>query len=207
MRIGGTKGVDGKKITKMVDEKQVVFYSEKYDRKAKADRAVVIAKANDLIKNPGQYTRATAYGAAGYIKNLKFDKTSGEIIETAGLLKLDHEKIRQEELFDGYYLIVTSEYQETDDRIIDMYRGLWKIEESFRVIKSDLEARPVYLSTQEHIDAHFLTCFVSLVIVRILEFLTKNKFSAGRILASLSKTECTFLKQNYYLFDYYFGCR
>ena len=69
-------------------------------------------------------------------------------------------KLREEEALDGYYVIITSEYEESSDRIIEMYRGLWKIEESFRVTKSDLEARPVFVSREDHIQAHFLTCFV-----------------------------------------------
>lgn len=84
-----------------------------------------------------------------------------------------------------------------------MYRGLWKIEESFKVTKSELEARPVYVWTREHIEAHFLTCFVALTIARILEMKLNGKYSVGRILESLSKSECSLVQQNYYLFDYY----
>jgi transposase len=193
----------GKKIKKVVDEKQVVFYSEKYSKRAKADRAATIAKAQDLISDPGKYTRATSYGAAAYVKNIDFDKKTGEILETSKALMLDLEKLKEEEALDGYYVIVTSEYKETDDRIIDMYRGLWKIEETFRVTKSDLEARPVYVSRKDHIHAHFLTCFVSLVIARILEMKTEHKYSIAKMLESLGKAECTHLQQNYYLFDYY----
>ncbi|MDD4761119.1 MAG: transposase [Bacteroidaceae bacterium] len=74
----------------------------------------------------------------------------------------------------SYYVIVTSEMEENDDRIIEIYRGLWKIEEAFKVTKSDLEARPVFVSTKEHIEAHFLTCFVALTIARILEMKTST---------------------------------
>lgn len=112
-------------------------------------------------------------------------------------------KLREEEALDGYYVIITSEYEESSDRIIEMYRGLWKIEESFRVTKSDLEARPVFVSREDHIQAHFLTCFVSLVIARILEMKLDHRYSITRILGSLAKAECSHLKQNYYLFDYY----
>ncbi|MBS4192801.1 transposase [Bacillus sp. FJAT-49705] len=99
--------------------------------------------------------------------------------------------------------MVTSEYKERVVRIIDMYRGLWRIEESFRVTKSDLEARPVFVSTEEHIQAHFLTCFIALTIARIIEHKLDHKYSIGRILESLAKAEYTHLKQNYYLFDYF----
>ena len=90
-----------------------------------------------------------------------------------------------------------------DDKIIDMYRGLWKIEDSFKLTKSELEARPVYVWTKEHIEAHFLTCFVALTLMRILEMKLENKYSSGRIIESLSKAECDLLQQNYYYFVYY----
>lgn len=192
----------GKKLKKTVDEKQVVFYSQKYDRRAKADRADAIAKAQDLIAHPGKYTRATSHGAAAYIKNIDFDKDTGEIISTGKVLQLDEEKLKEEEALDGYYIIVSSEMDETDDRIIEMYRGLWRIEESFRVTKSDLEARPVFVSTQDHIEAHFLTCFVSLVIARILEMKMGHKYSITKMLDSLRKAKCSYAQQNYYLFNY-----
>ena len=193
----------GKKLMKNVDEKQVVFYSEKYDKRAKAERAATIAKAQDLMAHPGKYTRATSHGAAGYIKNIDFDKETGEILKTSKTLELDLEKLQAEEALDGYYVIVTSEYKESSDQIIEMYRGLWKIEESFRVTKSDLEARPVYVSREDHIQAHFLTCFVALVIARVIEMKTEHKYSITKILESLGKAEGTHLQQNYYLFDYY----
>jgi transposase len=193
----------GKKIKKSVDEKQIVFYSEKYDKRAKAERASAIAKAQDLITNPGKYTRATSHGAAGYVKNIDFDKETGEILKPSKVLELDFDKLNEEEALDGYYIIITSEYKESSDRIIEMYRGLWRIEESFRVTKSDLEARPVFVSREEHIQAHFLTCFVSLVIARILEIKLDHKYSITRILESLAKAGCSHVKQNYYLFDYY----
>lgn len=193
----------GKKMKKVVDEKQVVFYSEKYDKRAKAERAAAISKAQDLIANPGKYSRATSYGAAGYVKNIDYDKETGEILTPSKALKLDLDKLREEEALDGYYVIITSEYKETSDRIIEMYRGLWKIEESFRVTKTDLEARPVFVSRKDHIEAHFLTCFVALVIARILELKLDHKYSITKVLESLAKSECTHLQQNYYLFDYY----
>lgn len=193
---------DGGKMEKAVHEKQVVFYSEKYDMRAKAERALIIAKAQDLIDSPGKYSRATSYGAASYVKNLKFDKKTGEILDTGVALLLDRDKIREDEALDGYYMIVTSEQHESDDWVIDTYRGLWKIEESFRVIKSELEARPVHVSRPDHVEAHFLICFIALVIARLLEMMMKRQYSIGAILESLGNAECTYLQQNYYLFDY-----
>jgi transposase len=194
----------GRKIKKKADEKQVIFYSKKYAAKAKAERAAAIEKAKDLVRSPGKYNKSTSYGAAKYVKNLSFDPKTGEILDNVKqALAFDEDKLRQEEKLDGYYAIVTSEWKESDDRIIEIYRGLWKIEESFKVTKSDFEARPVYLSTPEHIEAHFLTCFVALVISRILEHRLGGKYCVGKMLESLGKASCTHIQENYYLFDYF----
>lgn len=193
----------GKKLKKTVHEKQVVFWSEKYAKRAKADRAAAIAKAQDLAKNPGSYTRATSHGAAKYVKKIDYDKDTGEILTSSSVLELDEKKLREEEALDGYYVLVTSEMDKSDDEIIDIYRGLWRIEESFKVTKSELEARPVYVWTREHIEAHFLTCFVALAIARILEMKLERKYSIGKLLDTLFKCQCSKLQQNYYVFDYY----
>lgn len=193
----------GRKIKKQVDEKQVVFWSEKYAKRTKAEREAVLAKARDLAAHPGSYTRATSYGAAKYIKKVEYDKETGEILTASSILDIDEALIKEEEALDGYYMLLTSEMETPDDKIIDMYRGLWRIEESFKLTKSELEARPVYVWTREHIEGHFLTCFVALTIARILEMKLGHKYSSGRILDSLSKAECSFIQQNYYLFDYY----
>ena len=182
-------------------QKQVVYWSSKYAAKQKKERDLVIAKAKDLIANPRKYNRATSVGAAGYINNIKFVKDTGEIPDGLSLsLKLD--KIAEEEKYDGYYSIVTSELKLSDAEIIKIYGGLWEIEESFRIIKSEFRARPVYVSTEEHIDAHFLICFVSLLIFRILEYKLGNKFTTREIRNSLMELSCSHLTENYYLFDF-----
>ncbi len=194
---------NGKKIKKQVDEKQIVFWSRKYAIRAKAEREATLSKARDLAKHPGKYTKATSYGAAKYIKKVDYDKETGEILTASSVLDINEDLIRKEEALDGYYLLLTSEMDTPDDRIIDIYRGLWRIEESFKITKSELEARPVYVWTNEHIEAHFLTCFVALTLSRILEMKLEHKYSAGRILESLSKASCSLLQHNYYMFDYF----
>jgi transposase len=130
-------------------------------------------------------------------------KQTGEIIEAASTLSFNEETLAEEEKYDGYYVIVTSRHQETDDWIISTYKELWRIEETFRVTKSELEARPVYVSREDHIQAHFLTCFVALVIVRLLQNKVSKKYSARRILESLSKTCCSNIHENLFVFDYF----
>ncbi len=92
----------------------------------------------------------------------------------------------------------------SDKEIRDTYRGLWEIEESFKVIKSEFRARPVYLrlNREDHINAHFLICFVSLIIMRILEYRLDKQFSVKKLRESLLRYSCSHLDQNYYLFDY-----
>jgi len=116
--------------------------------------------------------------------------------------EFNENKLKEEEKFDGYYAIVTSEWKESDDKIIEIYRGLWKIEESFKITKSDLEARPVHVSRQDRIEAHFLTCFISLVLSRIIQHRLNNKYCVSKILESLRKVSCSHNKENIYLFDY-----
>lgn len=199
------KDKDGKtvKIKKNVDEQQVVFWSADYAKRAKAERQPAIDKARDLIGNVQKYNKKNCVGASKYVKHLVFDKNTGEIIETKSQLSLDEDKIAKEEKLDGYYMIVSSEFDKTPDEIIDIYRGLWRIEETFKVTKSELDARPVYVSRKEHIEAHFLTCYIALVLSRVLQHKLDKKYSVGKILESLSKCNCSNIHENYYLFDYY----
>jgi hypothetical protein len=126
-----------------IDEKQVVFYSTDDNSKAKAKRKAALVKAWDLVNNPSKYNKTISYGVMKYMKNLVSDPNTGEIMTTRQKPFFDEEKLYQEEKFDGYYAIVTSE---------------WK--------KNDLEAHPVYLSRNDHIQVHFIICFVALVIAR-----------------------------------------
>jgi len=136
------------------------------------------------------------------VKNIEFDSKTGEVKETKSAPVFDEEKIREEEKWDGYYAIVTSELDKTDEEIIEIYRGLWKIEESFKVTKSCLEARPVHVTRKDHIQAHFLICFVALVIIRLLENQLDNRFSAQKLAESLSSATGYFLTENLYHFGY-----
>jgi transposase len=192
----------GKKVKKTVYEKQVVFWGRKYALKAQAEREEVLKKAHDLAANPQKYTKAAAYGAAKYVKNLKFDEKTGEVLEVKERLILDSAKVAEEEKYDGYYAIVTSEMDMSDTEVIETYRGLWEIEETFRVTKGVLETRPVYVSLKDHINAHFLTCFIALTILRIIQKKTGKLYSAEKIVECLNKISCSNEQENIYLFDY-----
>jgi transposase len=193
---------NGRITKKTVDEKQVVFWSKKYFDKARAERAAVLEKARDLIANPNKYTKATSYGAAAYVGGIEFDKETGEVISAGKILSLDMDKIASEEKFDGYYAIVTSELDMPDKEIIGTYRGLWEIEETFKITKSELDARPVYVRLRDHIEAHFLTCFIALTVLRVIQKKTGHRHTTADILECIRKTECINEDGNIYLFGY-----
>ncbi len=193
---------NGKTETKTVYEKQIVFWSRKYFQKARSERAEVLAKAESLLADPKKFNKATSYGAAAYINNLEYDKQTGEILNTGKSLSLNNKKIEEEEKFDGYYSIVTSELNMTTNEIIDTYRGLWEIEETFKITKSDLESRPVYVRDEEHINAHFLSCFIALTILRLIQKKSHKEYSAEKIIDCLNKIECMHEHENIYLFNY-----
>lgn len=196
---GLTKSGNVKKQTITVDQKQMVYYSQKYADKQKRDRQMVIEKAKDLIKNPSAYTKATSYGAAGYINNINFDKETG-VVSNGSELSLNLEKIKEDERFDGYYSIVTSEEHLSDLELRNIYKGLSKIEETFKITKSEFNARPINVRLEDHIDAHFLICFISLVIIRLLQYDINNKYTIKNILEKIKNFKCTHETGNIYKF-------
>lgn len=195
---GKTTNGNKKRETILVDQKQMVYYSRKYADKQKRDRETIIKKATDLINHPELYTKATSYGVAGYVNNLKFVKETGEIADASNL-SLNLERIKEEEKYDGYYSIVTSEENLSDIEIRNIYRGLSKIEETFKVTKSGLEARPVWVSRADHIESHFLSCFISLIIIRLLEIKLDNKYSFKKIIQTIRNYTSNHIEHDVYL--------
>lgn len=182
-------------------QKQMVYYSEKYAKKIQREREILVEKAKKLISNPGHFTQANTHGVKKYINNLAFIKETGEIADASNL-SLNEAILAEEALYDGYYSIVTSELNLSDKEIRDIYRGLWKIEESFKVAKSTLETRPVYVWLTEHIESHFLICFISLIIMRLLEQQLDGKYSTQKIADSLKNYTCTKEAHDIYKFAY-----
>jgi transposase len=196
-----------KKVT--VDQRQIIFYSEKYAVRSKLKREQVVKKAQQIIANTAAYTSATSYGALKYVKNVEVDKKTGEIKPSKGKPAFDMDKLLEDEKYDGYYAIVTNLFNEgkhygkfDDDDIIDIYHGLWRIEDNFRVSKSDLEARPIYLSRKDRINAHFLICFICMVIIQLIRKRTDYRHSPAKLIEAMNKISCSNEDGNLYLFDY-----
>ena len=101
---------------------------------------------------------------------MQIDKETGEILDTKTHLSIDMAKVEEYMALLGYYTIMTSEINKSDREIINKYHGLSRIEDSFRITKSDLEGRPVYVSNPDHINAHFLVCFIALTMIRLIQY-------------------------------------
>lgn len=185
-----------------IDQKQMAYYSEKYAKKQKHDRDIMVARAKDLIKHQKKYDKITAAGSGAYIQNIAFDKSTGEIIESRELV-LDEAKIAEEEKYDGYYSIVTSELKMSDHEMRETYRGLARIEETFKISKTEFESRPVFVWTNEHIEGHFATCFTALVLIRLLQSKLGSRYPIGKTIESLRKYNCTQIGTTLYQFVYY----
>ncbi len=185
-----------------IDQKQMAYYSEKYAKKQKHDRDIMVARAKDLIKHQKKYDKITAAGSGAYIQNIAFDKSTGEIIESRELV-LDEAKIAEEEKYDGYYSIVTSELKMSDHEMRETYRGLARIEETFKISKTEFESRPVFVWTNEHIEGHFATCFTALVLIRLLQSKLGSRYPIGKTIESLRKYNCTQIGSTLYQFVYY----
>ena len=201
LKTDGGKRKKGPRIT----EKQVAFYSPKYDKRAKKERERALSKARELICSPGKLKAMFDRSAARYVKGIAYDG-NGEVVEGNTALIFDDARLAKEETLDGYYIISTSEVEMTDDAVITAYRGLWKIEESFRVMKSLLSGRPVYLTRKDRIEAHFLICFIALLIMRILEHKTAHAYSSEAIANTLKKASGTHLGDNWWIFDHRDDC-
>ena len=121
--------------------------------------------------------------------------SNGEIADEV-TLSLDENLINEEAKYDGYYGIVTNLEDEAKD-IIKVASGRWEIEECFRILKTDFKARPVYLQRDDRIKAHFLSCFVALFFLRVLEYKTKHKYTTNELLDTLRSYNLTKINEGY----------
>lgn len=145
-------------------------------------------KLNKALKSLGNNAFTIKHAYDEYIKNL-YTTENGEVADTVNR-SIDYEKAKEDAKFDGYFAIVTSELDYDYSKILEVYSGLWRIEESFRITKSQFEARPIFVRTQKHIEGHFLICFISLLLIRMLQLKMNYSLSAERIIEALNTSMC-----------------
>ncbi|MBI9095369.1 MAG: IS1634 family transposase [Sphaerochaeta sp.] len=188
----------GKKQKLKVDVMRfVIGYSQKYADRAREERERVIEKAARIAET-GQFFGSS--DSRKYVKSTPFSKEDGEKLEVEYIHELDMEKIEKDGRFDGYHAVMTSELDMQPEKVIRQYRGLWEIEETFRISKTELRSRPVYVSTKNHIEAHFLTCFIALTLLRVLDKRLDDAYSTEEILTNLRTCNAHYLGENIYQF-------
>ncbi|MGC8758299.1 MAG: IS1634 family transposase, partial [Caldisericaceae bacterium] len=155
------KDEDGKLYN--LKEKLLVTYSQKRAKKDIEDRQRLIDKGIKLISNPGTINGSLKRGGRKYLKET--NKLNWE---------LDTDAISKDEMFDGYYGIEVSNPHMSITDILEAHHTLWKIEESFKIMKSTLEVRPIFHWTEKRIKGHFVVCFLSFLLERTLELTLKE---------------------------------
>lgn len=168
---------NGKEQQDKITSQLLINYSSKRALKDAADRARLIKKAQRLQENPALLQSEMHRGGKSYLK-----------LTSSLEAEIDVEKIKKAELFDGYYGIVYSDPNLTPDEVIRIHHSLWKIEQSFRISKSLMDARPCFHWKENRIRAHFLICFMALVLHRLLEYELYQahiELSAERIIEAL----------------------
>lgn len=157
---------------KDITEKVVVYFSKKFYDKQMHENKSFLDFLDKLQSNPENFRISKSmYGnIKRFIKNDLLNDKTGEILNSKDLkAKIDLDKVNKFKASFGYYQIVTSELDMDDLKVIETYHGLSRIEEQFRAMKTNLETRPMYVRTKEHIHAHLLVCLLSLIIIRIIQ--------------------------------------
>ena len=182
---------------KEITEKILVTWNQKYDFREKVRRRKSVEYAEKLTA--GERFRLTMKkGGKRYLEVESLDEETGEIKRLTPHISIDEDQIAFDEQFDGISVLITSETEMSDEEMLTSYRSLSRIEDCFKVMKTNFDARPIYVWTRPHIDAHFLVCFISLTIMRLLEQRLNGQFSPERIQAALQSAQCRPMEQGYW---------
>ena len=168
------------------DQTLIVTYSLKYKDYQQTIRSRQIERARKFLDKPAQADKRSQNDAKRFIKKTPFTN-DGEIASKARY-EIDEAAIEEEARYDGFYAVCTN-LDDSPADIAKINHDRWEIEESFRIMKSEFEARPVYLQRDDRIEAHFLTCFIALMIYRILEKELDEKFTCEEIVRTLRHME------------------
>ena len=182
-----------------IEQRLIVTFSPKYQEYQKHIREKQIQRAKNIIdKNPKKIKSRDENDPKRFIENIPTTDT-GEVALNNNY-SINQEKINEEAKYDGLYAVCTNLEDEVEE-IIKINKRRWEIEESFRIMKSEFKARPVYLSREDRIKAHFTTCFLALLIFRFLEKKLDEQFTSSKIIETLKQYNFC-LKTNDYIPTY-----
>ena len=184
---------------KVIPEHLMCFWSKDEELYQRAKRGLLEDKIEKFINEPSLLNASNAFGIKKYFKKVKIDKKTGEVLKGRDVYLFNQEKYERDLALDGYYTIVTNNLDLHPFDIIKHYRQLSKIEESFKVTKTDLEGRPVYVWKESHIKGHFLTCYLALLFYRILQLKLDNKYPVHQIKEALNSANSVYLGKGIYL--------
>lgn len=181
-------------VTGDMDETVIITYSPKYKAYQSKIRNTQIDRAKKMIQSSDKTRKGKGSNdPARFIQRTAVTE-DGEIAQK-NIYELDKAKILEESMYDGFYAVITN--LEGDIReIININKQRWEIEENFRIMKSEFEARPVFVRREDRIKAHFLTCFISLLAYRLLEKKLGEEFTCSQILETLRNMNVTLLSKD-----------
>lgn len=178
-------------VTGSMDETLIVTYSPKYKAYQKKIRDRQIERAKKILETPGKKRKGKNQNDPMRFVKKTAVTTDGEIASEQ-VYDLDEEQIQKEEIYDGFYAVITNLEGDVNE-IIKINRQRWEIEENFRIMKTEFEARPVYVRREDRIKAHFMTCYISLLLYRLLEKKLGNNYTSSQILETLRGMQMTLL--------------
>ena len=171
----------------IIEQKLIVSYSIKYRDYQRHVRAGQIERARSLVDSGGKTINKKRQNDPKRFIKTDHVTRDGEIAELSSSY-IDQSVIEAEEKYDGFYAVCTN-LDDSVSSIVKINKRRWEIEECFRIMKTDFEARPVYLKRQDRIMAHFITCFIALIVYRYLERKLDNKYTIDQILPTLQEMD------------------
>lgn len=178
-------------VTADMDETLIVTYSPKYAAYQRKIREGQIERAQKLLSSAGKKRKSKNPNDPMRFIKATTVTVDGEIAEKA-VYDLDREQIEKEAMYDGFYAVVTNLEGDVSE-IIRINQQRWQIEENFRIMKDELASRPAFVRREDRIKAHFMTCYISLIVYRLLEKKIGNGFTCDQIIKTLRAMQMTLL--------------
>lgn len=181
-------------VTGNMDETVIVTYSPKYKAYQQKIRNRQVERAEQIIAAPGKKRKNKNPNDPSRFIQKDSITEDGELASRC-VYSLNHSRIEEEAVYDGFYAVITN-LEDNPGEILKINRQRWEIEENFRIMKSEFEARPVYARREDRIKAHFLSCYISLLIYRLLEKKLQGEYTCEQILRTIRSMQVTLLPQN-----------
>ena len=182
--------IDGQSRKVELEQQLIVTYSIKYRNYLRSIRNRQVERARKAVAAGAKAVERKRQNDPKRFIKVNHATKDGDVAEQAAC-HIDEDAIAKEEQYDGFYAVCTS-LEDEPEPIIKVNQRRWEIEECFRIMKSEFQARPVYLKLQDRIIAHFITCFISLIVYRYLERKLDNRYTVGQIIDTLQ--EMNFIK-------------